>query len=1407
MAAVQAGLQFSDEFQASVANAPEGVTITYGLVEAVEGVTVNEDGTLQFGDITQDEVTIKIKAIPSASDNYTMETITLELTIRKEALSLKTVIQNGDATANQYEITLGDALPIFHVEQSASVLTNVPQPDSYQLYNANDEAVDAITQAGVYTIKPVYRQLPTEFGLYDITWSYAQLQVGELVIDETNASQFYSLIIDDGNDTSYTIGEWTNKDIIIKQAHPVFDRIRVGEGEASTTNYRYHVNGSQDVALSFCNAENACVQTSVELKYDAAAPEISSFTYTEINTSAFSNFLRMVTFDRYFRNAQAVSFHGSDEHSGIEGYRYELMNLDEEGNVVESTLVEDTISSTDTIELATNASYRIRAWAIDKAGNESGEKIERVYLNDQVAELEITATSNEQPYLGNTWTAQSIGIDLSSSSTIEVEYYEYSSDGQEFTRMSGNHIDIPSPLTNVNSVTYYFRGHLVDGSICEGSIVVKVDTIKPIISIQAASNDEPYEEGALAHHTIVLTPTQEAENISGVRYYYTTDESASTGDPRSVQGWIEVNGAIEHTTNGETTYYVKAVSGAGLVSDPVSFDVSLRKLEYNAVSLRTTSEEESYVQGSWAKGDVTFQLSGGIIDETLITGYEYTTTDGDTAPTSQAQWQRTNQASGHRIEETTMNKTYWFRPLPWSDEGQISQGVKVNLDVEVPSVPVITLSEVNTNMVARLLHEISFHNWFPYEVQATLLAEDAQSGIDHYEIEEVVGGETTTRNSQDGVLRYGENTEVVLRTRACDRAGNCSELSASEAIQIDLHAPMITGVEDTKTYVYYHRPRQIHVNDIGSGIAESTLQKPDGSIITIHEQEEIIQAGDYTIYAKDVAGNEITIRFTIRSLPGFDGLNGSDASYDIITNMIEEARQAEQDDINQSEYRDWINEAERIWKQYRVPSIVADDESGKIDSIQDTGFDPSLKLVVEKIEEDEIPQLPRKALYVYDVYLKKGNTVVQANGDVKVYLPYTHEDAPIIFQIDKDTNEVTQIPSQREGDYVTFTVPDLMKYAISNTAQELQRTEACTVGPDGNSNTDDDVCGIANDQGQEAIRNEDGSVDVPENGSIHFPNDSIIEAPDGAHIYPDGSVLLPDGTEYNPDGSKKEVNNDSNQDGIPDINIDIDCDGIVDINIDTDGDRKPDINIDTTGDGLPNYNVDIRNRNGELYPDGIPDINIGPVDWKETDICKTTDCGKQYCTSSYYKPYLNIDTDQDQLPDVNVDLDGDQEADINIDTDFDFIPNINIDTTGNGKPDINIDHDGDGKADENLLHVSEWKPTKTVKHGIEYDTMPNLKPDPALNPEDNDGDTSKQPDDSSKQPDDSSKKPDQTANAGNSTSAGKTSSNTSVKGNYQSNAGMGGANTGIQDFTIYYAVLCLFLASFMSVCIYRYRKH
>ncbi len=190
---------------------------------------------------------------------------------------------------------------------------------------------------------------------------------------------------------------------------------------------------------------------------------------------------------------------------------------------------------------------------------------------------------------------------------------------------------------------------------------------------------------------------------------------------------------------------------------------------------------------------------------------------------------------------------------------------------------------------------------------------------------------------------------------------------------------------------------------------------------------------------------------------------------------------------------------------------------------------------------------------------------------------------------------------------------------------------------------------------------------------------------------------------------KTNVNIDTDNDGKPDINIDVDCDGQADINIDTDGDNKPDINIDTTGDGKPNYNIDIDQ-------DNEPDINIGPIEWKPNK-CQTNSCGKEYCTSTYYKPYLNIDTDDDGRADVNLDLNKDKIADLNIDIDQDYIPDIEIDINGDAKADINIDTNGDGRPEKNLAIIQEWKPDLNVDSPMKYDTMSNIKVDESLTPD------------------------------------------------------------------------------------------
>lgn len=222
------------------------------------------------------------------------------------------------------------------------------------------------------------------------------------------------------------------------------------------------------------------------------------------------------------------------------------------------------------------------------------------------------------------------------------------------------------------------------------------------------------------------------------------------------------------------------------------------------------------------------------------------------------------------------------------------------------------------------------------------------------------------------------------------------------------------------------------------------------------------------------------------------------------------------------------------------------------------------------------------------------------------------------------------------------------------------------------------------------------------------------------------------------DLSIRNVGDDSNGDGIPDLNIDLDGDGTPDLNITRDPqnseDKEPYLNIDTTGDGKANLNID-------SDQDGKPDLNLVRVyafgvaqenAWNPT-ICGVVDVSSQqnypveYCTGTSAKAQINIDTSDNQVPNLNVDTDGDFKADINIsrdgeqahtnlarihawhpnteytfngfaydsvdkkdkeyqpvtniDTDQDGYPDLNVDLTGDGEPDINIDIDGDGIPD------------------------------------------------------------------------------------------------------------------------------
>ncbi len=613
-----------------------------------------------------------------------------------------------------------------------------------------------------------------------------------------------------------------------------------------------------------------------------------------------------------------------------------------------------------------------------------------------------------------------------------------------------------------------------------------------------------------------------------------------------------------------------------------------------------------------------------------------------------------------------------------STTGIIAKGIDYSLKIDQtePRVPTLTMQEINTSKIAAFINALSFGNWMKQGAEVTVLSSDDTSGIDHYEYSETSKSGTVNKTSLSGIVTYQNDVELTIKAKACDKAGNCSEESSGDTLMIDRKAPTIAGVKDQAVYKYYYLPRFVTVTDNGSGLsyAEYTRDGTMAGTIQDNISERIDGVGEYTIQATDNAGNEGTLTFEIVPLPDIDDIDGSDESKEIIDQVQEEYNEIKNqiDDTEKNDIKDWIKDALDKWNDSRKKVVETDDKSAKVEGEGDTNFDPRTELIVDEISEDDVPKLPKKALAVYDVYLRRGTTRIQPDGRIKVYLPYVGAagsmgDAmggaataaePIVYQIDTD-NKVTQLSVKQEGNFVTFITDHLVKYAISDETQEDNENNNCVVGKDDTINTKDDVCGLPNDKGDQPEKQPDGSVNVPDGGKVEFPNGIEIDTPDGAIIHPDGSVTLPDGTEYDPNGNKKDkdtdkdkkcplegkdINVDTDNDGKPDLNVDLDGDCIADLNIDTNFDNIPDIDIDTDGDGKPDINVDTNH-------DGKADLNIAQVKrWIPKKDCVVNDFA--YDTGDGFTPYLNIDDDGDGKPDRNIDDNGDGIPDRNIDEDW-----------------------------------------------------------------------------------------------------------------------------------------------------------
>ena len=767
-------------------------------------------------------------------------------------------------------------------------------------------------------------------------------------------------------------------------------------------------------------------------------------------------------------------------------------------------------------------------------------------------------------------------------------------------------------------------------------------------------NAEDAESG-IARYIISATPLDKDGNVDNSKQvikYDTPSTENSLDYTLSKQGCYLIEISVEDKVGHKTSYDAKKIK------------ISDQTIELEVKGYINNNTADPYDEKKWTNESITLRLTAS--DDSVLT-HQQISLDQNT-------WHEVLNGSYTIPNTSSVNdETYYVKAVNIDGE-EITASIQIKIDAEAPEDLKISYAEVKQSKLRAFLRMITFDQMFNKEQDAKFTANDTLSGIDYYEyvIQEIdkegdkVGKAVKGKGSS---YRLSGDKNYEVRVKAYDKAGNASE-EVIENVQIDTEPPIISGVKDKSEYKYYYLPRYIKVYDEVSRLSYGEYNK-DGSTTELIENEEtrIEGVGEYEIYAEDNAGNEITITFKIVALPDIETeIDGSDESKDIIDQVIDELDEIKDkiDETEKKDIEDWIKDALDKWNSLRKKVVETDDKSAKVEGQGDTDFDPSVILIVDDITDhaDDIPPLPRKAIVVYDVWLQKGNVKIQPDGSIKVYLPYTEpqealgdamggakSDAkPIVYEIDTK-DKVTELKVQREGNFVTFITDKLLRYAISNDKQEINKDDMCVVGPDGKPTTGDEVCGLPNDDGKQPVKKPDGSVEVPDGGKIEFPNGTEIDTPDGAIILPDGTVVLPDGTEYDPDGNKKpskqckldgtKLNIDTDGDGLPDVNIDLDKDCIADINVDMNGDNIPDLNIDSNGDGKPDINIDKND-------DGKADLNILKITkWK---------------------------------PDKDVTING-----ISYDTMAGLIPDVNIDFDGDGEPDYNIDTDGDGIPDKNLI--------------------------------------------------------------------------------------------------------------------------
>ena len=357
------------------------------------------------------------------------------------------------------------------------------------------------------------------------------------------------------------------------------------------------------------------------------------------------------------------------------------------------------------------------------------------------------------------------------------------------------------------------------------------------------------------------------------------------------------------------------------------------------------------------------------------------------------------------------------------------------------------------------------------------------------------------------------------------------------------------------------------------------------------------------------------------------------------------------------------------YAQYYLPRFVS--VSDKMSGVKESYYQKDGEARVDFSDSTEIMGIGSYTLYAND---HAGNEITIRFKIVPLPdiddIDGSDESKDIIDQIQKELDEIRdQIDATEEDDYEQWIEDALDKWEAGRKKVVETDDKSAKVEGQGDTSFDPNVELIVDPISEEDVPRlpkkaiavydvylQKGNVKIQPDGSIkvYLPYDEteepIVYEIDGNSVNEIKVVREGNYVTFITDSLMKyAISNITQEDNVcplegKEINIDTDGDGIPDINLDIDHDCKPELNIDTDGDGLPDIDVD-------TDKDGKPDVNIVlNLVWKP-NVTYTVD-GFTYNSMKGLIADLNNDDDGDGTPDRNIDTNGDGLPDYNVDSDW-----------------------------------------------------------------------------------------------------------------------------------------------------------